>query len=173
MIIGKKAMGVGQVFIFIVAAITFALIMIFGYKAISGFVSTGEDVAFVQFKTDLENSVRKIYTEYGAVRIESFSVPSEFEQVCFVDLNEQPNEALKKIDSVAYAVWQDAQESGKGYNGADENVFLIPPAPVKIKVFDIKMDNNYLCMNILRGQFSLALQGQGDHTRLVIPDNEN
>jgi len=43
----KKGLAIGQVFIFIVAAITFALIMIFGYKAISGFISSGEEVEFV------------------------------------------------------------------------------------------------------------------------------
>lgn len=159
----KKGIGVGQVFVFIVAAITFALIMIFGYKAISGFVSSGEDVAFVQFKTDIENAVKNIYTEYGAVRVEEFRVPSNFEQICLVDLNAEPNPSLQSTDPVAYAVWQDAQLAG-GYSGADENVFLVPPAPVKIKVFDIKMVDDYLCQNISLGTFSLALEGRGDHT---------
>ena len=45
--IDKKGIGVGQVFVFIVAALSFALILIFGYKAISGFLKSGEDVAFV------------------------------------------------------------------------------------------------------------------------------
>ena len=57
----KKGLGVGQVFIFIVAALTFALILMFGYRAIAGFLKSGEDVAFVQFKTGLESSVKKIY----------------------------------------------------------------------------------------------------------------
>ena len=119
MIIGKKAMGVGQVFIFIVAAITFALIMIFGYKAISGFVSTGEDVAFVQFKTDLENSVRKIYTEYGAVRIESFSVDEIISPVIWYLLSsllacnetESVNDGLIVNDSCTHMLCSGAQIS--------------------------------------------------------------
>ena len=50
MTINKKAMGVGQVFVFIIAALSFALIMIFGYKAIGDFLPQGEKVQFYQFK---------------------------------------------------------------------------------------------------------------------------
>ena len=42
----KKAMGVGQVFVFIIAALSFALIMIFGYKMISSFITSGEKIEF-------------------------------------------------------------------------------------------------------------------------------
>ena len=64
----KKAMGVGEVFVYIIAALTFALIMIFGYKAINQFLEKGQQVEFVQFKTELESSVKNIYSEYGSVR---------------------------------------------------------------------------------------------------------
>jgi len=83
----KKGMGVGEVFVYIVAALTFALIMIFGYKAINDFLVSGEEVEFVQFKNSLESSISKIYTEYGAVRIQNFYVPGKYDQVCFVDFN--------------------------------------------------------------------------------------
>jgi len=51
MILSKKALGVGQVFVFIIAALSFALIMIFGYKAIGDFLTPGEKAQFYQFKT--------------------------------------------------------------------------------------------------------------------------
>ena len=56
---GKKGLGAGQVFVYIVAALTFALIMIFGYKIINDLIHTGEDVQFLQFKTSLETSIKK------------------------------------------------------------------------------------------------------------------
>src|SRR3989338_11271953 len=109
----KSGMGVGEVFIFIIAAITFALIMIFGYKAISGFISSGEDVAFVQFKTDLESSIKKIYTEYGAVRVEEFHTPLTYTQICFVNMDftdETEMENLKELSPAAYDAWKTAQD---------------------------------------------------------------
>ncbi|MBU0470168.1 MAG: hypothetical protein KKA62_01345 [Nanoarchaeota archaeon] len=162
----KKAMAIGQVFIFIVAAITFALIMIFGYKAITGFLKSGEDVAFVQFKTSLETSIRKIYTEYGSVRVSKFTLPSIYEQVCFVNLDAAYDPELCKFDQAACSVWEDA----KGYDSVDENVFMKPTAPVKIKVHQIGIDpdegTDFLCVPVRQGFFNLVLEGKGDRTEL-------
>jgi len=162
----KKGLGVGQVFVFIVAAITFAMIMIFGYKAISGFLSSGEDVAFVQFKTNLESSIKRLYTEFGSVRVERFTAPSKYEQICFVDLDSDYDPELCKFDQVGCTVW----EESSGYESSDENVFLKPSAPVKIKVHKISIDpdvgRNFLCANIESGFFTIVLEGKGDRTEL-------
>ena len=170
--IGKKGMGIGQVFIFIISAITFALIMIFGYQSVSQFIASGEDVAFVQFKTSLENDIKKIYTEFGSVRISDYNLPAEYEQICFVNMeakyNPSTDSELCKKDPVACSVWEDST----GYNSTEENVFLRPVAPVKLKVYEITIDNegkNYLCLPIANGGFSLYMEGKGDHTELAKP----
>ena len=160
MISGTKAMGIGQVFIFIVAAITFALIMIFGYKAVTDFIQKGEQVQFYQFKTDLENSIKRIYTEYGSIRVEQFQTPGHYEQICLVDLDALFNPELCQYDPVACAVW----EQSSGYDTVDENVFLKPTAPVKIKVSKISLKQDFFCLEIVDGIFTLTLEGRGDHT---------
>lgn len=165
MTINKKALGVGQVFIFIIAALTFSLIMIFGYRAITEFLQRGESIQFYQFKTDLENSVKKIYTEYGSVRTTQFHTPGMYKQVCFVDLAAEYNEELCAFDAVACDVWADAQQRG-GYAAADENVFLKPSAPVKIKVYSISTERGFLCLPIVEGTFTLMLEGRGDRTQI-------
>lgn len=166
----KKGIGVGQVFIFIIAAITFALILIFGYKAITGFLKSGEDVAFVQFKTGLESSVKKIYTEFGSVRVERYSTPLTYSQICFVDLDAPYDSDLCAFDQAACSVWEIAADSGKGYEGVEENVFLVPPAPVPIKVYRISIEANdgkhFLCLPIKQGAFSIVMEGRGDKTLL-------
>ncbi len=168
MISTKKGVGVGQVFIFIIAALTFALIMIFGYKAINSFLKSGEQVEFVQFKTDLLTAVQKIYTEYGSVRIEEFYPPAAYKRVCFIDLDTSPSPEqlaeLCAIDGRACTVWEESQ----GYDTENQNVFLTPPEPVQLKVYKIKMDGGYLCTDIINGKFELILQGKGDHTFLQI-----
>ncbi len=160
MVYNKKAMGIGQVFIFIVAAITFALIMIFGYKAVTDFMQQGEQVQFYQFKTDLENSIKRIYTEYGSVRVERFQTPGHYEQICFVDLDASFNPELCQYDQIACAVW----EQSSGYDTVDENVFLKPAAPVKIKVSKIKLGGDFRCLEIIDGIFTIRLEGRGDYT---------
>jgi hypothetical protein len=169
----KKAMGIGQVFIFIVAAITFALIMIFGYKMITGFLESGEEVAFVQFKTDLETSVQKIYTEYGAVRIERFHAPQDYTKICFVDMDTDYDPEFCAEDQFGCTVWEGADEARNagddGWGSVDVNVFLTPPGP-QIKVFKIGIDpvegTGYLCIPLSGGSFPLVLEGKGDRTEL-------
>jgi len=165
----KKGMGISQVFIFIMAAITFALIMIFGYQSITQFISSGEDVAFVQFKTSLENDVKKIYTEFGSVRVNQYSLPTEFSQICFINMDANYDEELCRKDPVACSVWKDSE----GYDSVEENVFLRPVAPVKMKVYELEIDNGdkeFICFPIVNGHFELYLEGKGDHTLIAEPD---
>jgi hypothetical protein len=169
----NKGMGIGQVFIFIISAITFALIMIFGYQSISQFIESGEEVAFVQFKTGLENDVKKIYTEFGSTRISEYNLPSEYEQICFINMDEEYNSAtdseLCDKDPIACSIWQDSE----GYNSTEENVFLRPAAPVPIKIYEIEIDSgekNFLCLPITNGGFTLYMEGRGDHTLLMKPE---
>ncbi len=167
----RKGQGIGQVFLFIIAGLSFALILIFGYKVVSDFLSRGEEVQFYQFKTNLETSIKKIYTEYGSVRIETFRPPGSYSRICFVDLDDTRSDmaGLCRNDSLACDVWREARLPGGGYNSVDENVFLTPIAPVKIKVHDIALERGYLCLPILDGQFRLRLQGLGDRTQLSSP----
>ncbi|MDP3990165.1 MAG: hypothetical protein Q8Q01_03085 [archaeon] len=178
----KKGMGIGQVFVFIIMALTFALITIFGYKAIAGFLEKGEEVAFVQFKNDLEIAIKQINTEFGAYRLEDFRPPRQSEKICFVNMD-YGKESGGNIDGVitgltkemptAVGVYQDAIEN-QGYTSAEENVFLQPEAPVKIKVHRIELFDSgnevaFLCPPIKGGVFHLGLEGRGDRTRLTVP----
>ena len=56
----KNAQIMGQVFIFILAGALFILILTYGYKAIAGFSERSEQVALVEFQTNLESSVKSI-----------------------------------------------------------------------------------------------------------------
>ena len=161
-----KGIGVGQVFVFIIAAISFALIMIFGYKAITDFAAKGKNVQFFQFKTDLENSIKRIYTEYGAVQIETFHPPLDYKQICFVDFDSPYNKQLCEFDQIACSAW----ETTPSYEAADANIFLTLPAPTQIKSeARIKMEHGFLCLPIVDGSFKVAMEGKGDHTYLSKP----
>mgnify|MGYP001618121185 FL=1 len=190
---GRRGVGVAQVFIFILAAVSFSLIMIFGYKAISSFVSSGEGVQLVKFKTDLESSIKKIYTEYGSVREERYKLPSGFQQICFVNLEYSPDSpgekdqiitSLKKENfragvalEEAYSAQKEGKDSSLGYEKVDENVFLAPlrEGLTQIKVYRISIGDYsnpegkelpYLCIKVDSGSFSLILEGKGDRTKI-------
>ena len=171
MIRNKQGVGVTQVFVYIVAVITFALIMIFGFKAIFGFIKDTQKIELVQFKSSLENSIEQLHSEFGAVRTEQFLAPGHFQQICFLDLDYQHTpeqlQQLCALDSRACVTW----EESRGYNLEAENVFLTSTESnleiPRIKVYRIEIpDQGFLCLPIRNGKFTLILEGLGDRTRL-------
>ena len=175
-----------QVFMYILAAVTFALIAIFGYRAIVGFLESGEKVEYVEFKNRLESEIKSIYTEYGAIREKKFYVPGEHRQICFVNMDKKasPDEikALCQKDQLACSIWQQAQEVEiGGYDVVDQNVFLTPSSPVPLKVFRIATctkdegcpekdsEEGYLCIPLSDGSFTVFLEGKGDRTLIYEP----
>ncbi len=163
----KKGQGIGQVFVFIVAGLTFAFVMIFGYKAIADFLEKGETVEFLQFKNELESSVKQIASEYGAVRQTTFYLPARYNEVCFIDLDAtyDPSSEICDKNVIACDVWETAFADG-GYTAADENVFFDPPAPVSIKVYKMELDEEFFCVDVKGGQFTLKLEGMGSRTHI-------
>lgn len=161
----KKGDGIGQVFVFIVAGLTFAFVMIFGYKAIADFLEKGETVEFLQFKNELESDIKQIASEYGAVRQTTFYLPGKYEEICLIDLDATYDSTSEICENnvIACDVWETASEEG-GYSAADENVFLDPPAPVSIKVYQMELDEEFLCIPVSGGQFTLRLEGLGSRT---------
>src|SRR3989344_8239986 len=98
----SKGLGVGQAFTFIVLAVTFSLVMIFGYKSISGLLVQGEQIELVQFQKDLQNSIKVLYTDFGTVREEQFRLPGRFTQICLVNMDFKDNmDLLQNADAVA------------------------------------------------------------------------
>ncbi len=174
---GKKGLGVGEVFTYIVAALTFAVIMIFGYSIINSFIHRGEEVQFLQFKNNLEGSVKKIYADYGSSRKETFHLPGSFNQICFVDFAAQYNEQLCSYDPVACSIWKDSAAAEGGYDATSENVFLKPAAAQQINIFHFNVipakegEEGFLCVPIVKGSFTIVLEGKGDRTQLSLPAN--
>ncbi len=173
----KKGLGVGEVFVYIVAALTFAVIMIFGYKIINDFIHRGEEVQFLQFKNDLESSVKKIYADYGSSRKETFHLPGSFNQICFVDFDSPYNEKFCVNDPVACSFWKNNADTQGGYAAAGENVFLKPTAAQQIKIFQFQVvptkvgEEGFLCVPVVKGSFTVVLEGKGDRTQLSLPEN--
>ncbi|MFC1801138.1 hypothetical protein ACFLZB_01645 [Nanoarchaeota archaeon] len=184
MLKNKKAQTIGQVFIYIMAIIIFAAILIFGYKAISEFIDRGESVGFITFKTDLEKSVKTIYSDYGSVTIYNVEnplrVPGKYEEICFVDLSKPlpSSGSFCANHPIACDAWGTAYQAGissgtDGWQEGEQNVFLRPLGEIAIKVYKITVDSNsnnvdddsdgYLCFNLTQGRLNMRIEGKGDH----------
>jgi hypothetical protein len=188
--IGKRAMAIGQVFIFIIAIITFGLIMIFGYKAIQGFIGKGETVQYIAFQQEVKKSINTISTDFGSVDTQTFRPPSKYQRACFVDFDylATPDEetALKQASAFAYDMFLDAKDAKKpvgaeddaGYKAVSENIFLEPRFedtapilvdPLKVTNADGSEPKLFECFDIVNSQFQVTLEGKGDATEVSQP----
>jgi len=76
-----------QIFVYAIAAIVVTLIMIYGYTAIQKMREQAEDVAYIKFKTDLENAVKTLsYATPGDVDKLELQLPKGYREICFVDV---------------------------------------------------------------------------------------
>ena len=169
----KKAQIMGQVFVYIIAAVTFAMILIFGYNAIQKFLDKGETVEFYTFKSSLESSVKELYSQKGSARVKTFHVPGDYREVCFVNMekdNPPDGNVFCSNHGIVCDAWKTAKETDAPTKNADANVFLDPLSPVPLKVYNIDPSGGdtegVLCFEINGGSFEVKLEGMGD--RVVI-----
>jgi len=157
----KKAQVFGQVFVLIIAAIVFLLIIFYGYRAITGFTERSEQVALVEFETELESSVKQIAIDYGSVKKLELSLPGKYKQVCFVDLDKVPELPPNNALSENYPLVWDSVTSG-----SPQNVFLIPPSDMPITVEKMTITARFFCLTVVDGKIALRLRGLGASTEI-------
>jgi len=162
----KKAQ-LGQVFVFILAAFLAVSIMLYGYKAISGFGEKSEQISLVRFKTDLEAEIRQISSDYGSVKMVELGLPTKYTKVCFVDFEKSAAEV--ETSNVCSVGNTDYNPLGcDAWKDQTQNIFLVPWSDFVIKADKIKVveDDGALCVPNLGGKFVLRLTGLGDKVQI-------
>ena len=153
----KKAQIMGQVFIFILAALLFILILTYGYKAIAGFGEKSEQVALIEFQSKLENSIKSMKSDYGSVRKLELQLPSKYSETCIVaDMTDTQAANFESEHPRMYDAWL----------GGTQNVFLNPMSETPIDVGDISISSGYLCLDITAGMVVLRIEGLGRKTSI-------
>jgi hypothetical protein len=168
-----KAQIIGQVFIYILAAIVFGLILLFGYRTVSGFMDRSEEIMLMELRHEVQTAVNAIASNPD-VKKKILHVPSDYERLCFLGnishcgfteddtclckgslpcYGESPDDA----NALICDAWKSGQKA---------NVFLWPMAEVEIVVRDIVMDDCYICLTPVNGKVELRLEGTGSATRI-------
>ncbi|HLD33462.1 MAG TPA: hypothetical protein VJB66_01965 [Candidatus Nanoarchaeia archaeon] len=176
-----KSGEISQVFVYISVVIVFAVVFLFGYRAISHFIDEGEKVAFITFKNDIEDAIKSV--DFGSVTVyhaeRPLRIPSKYAKVCFIDYDfgsrpgwaQDPPTANCPADLSTNAC--DAARTYDNWETSNANVFLSPEGLLDVKVHRIKLKNEnnepqmFLCINTA-GRLDMRLVGQGSHT-LIAP----
>ncbi len=155
-----KAQLIGQVFIYVITIVLVAFILVYGYKAITTFKEKAEQVSFIQFKNDMQNTVEVLSLDFGSVKIKEFTVPDDIDNVCFV----KNFPSMPTLSNTKYPIIEDSVNSG-----VDKNVFLVGKGVEEsFNAGKISIDGNFLCVSALGDIIKLRMEGKGDHTLISL-----
>jgi hypothetical protein len=163
----KKAQVVGQVFILILAALVFILILLYGYRAISSFGERSEQVALIDFETDLASEVETMSLKFGSVKRLDLTLPTRYREVCLFCDPELTKKGLASCDpalSSAQTFKQDNTLLFESWEGGAQNVFFRPLADTQILIENLEVQGVGNCTSVIDGRVSLRLEGKGDRT---------
>jgi hypothetical protein len=161
----KRGQIPSQIFVYILALIIVAMILLFGYKAISNMQKRGEQVVLIQFKTQLKNDVERLSSDYGSVRIGKYKLPSGFDEICFVDLKN-----VNPSDIMNHPIIKDSVESG-----VKENIFLLGKSNFdSIYVEDLELSSYpyFSCISSKIGSVELRIEGKGNAAVIKTPPSQ-
>jgi hypothetical protein len=163
----------GQVFIYILAIVIVGLLLLFGYKGLSGILKQGCGVEEVQFKTGLETMLKQSMGK-GTRTVFQPDVPCSFSKVCFVDADVLLTGKGNLVDF----------DSNPGTNkyvrnsvedSVHRNVFLINPdgtinsRQIFIDSIEVKQELapiEVVCISQRSGKFPLLLSGLGKYVKI-------
>ena len=160
----RKAQNIGQIFIYIVAIVIVAVILIFGYKSIIDFNNRAKQIELVQFQKKLESSIKSITPQYATVKKKDFMISNEYKQVCFVrNYDVDYSSAVLPTTFKDYPLIEDSVMSGTG-----KNIFLIKTNKQIAESFEISEisfedSDIFNCFNIANSRLSVKIEGKGDH----------
>lgn len=147
----KKGQIQSRIFIYAVAVILGALILLFGYNAIKTIYIKGEQAAQIKFETSLQNSIEALSSSYGSVDIKTFKLPLKYSQLCFTSVTDKKE--LPRIFVDLYPLIGEAVETG-------DNVFLIGKDFDSFKVGKLELTYNVYCTSIVNGKVKLRIEGR-------------
>lgn len=172
----KKAMMVGQIFVYSLSLIIVAMILLFGYKIIVDFLGSSGQVEYLQFKKQVEGYVKRYSTEYASVGLKDLRPPVDVREICFTDYNWQFSTNL--VDCGDCAVAGDShiiiKDSFTEKPREKKNFFLLGKEGKLIDSYYIgnislasmggcSGDCNYLCIVSQRGVIPIKIIARGDH----------
>jgi len=164
--LSTKAQIAGQMFIYVLAFIIFALVLLYGYNAIKNLRDKAEQTSYIQFKTEITQTVKKLSTDYGTVRRKEFALSGGYIRVCFVD-SERIGKGIILAD---YPLIEDSVTSG-----VEANLFLVSGKGIEDSFNAGKLDinrtatninNHFLCVPVINGKLKVKLSGLGNRVRV-------
>lgn len=164
----NKSQAVSEVFMFILSAIVFVLILLYGYNAITSVLATKDKVMIGSFKSSLEAATAAIRPSYGSERTLELAIPERFLEFCAADPHMSAIHAglFQQQHGLMYSAWRTTSTN---------TIFFRPLLETSIHLDQIAVfgplnptEPGFVCTNITRGKLFFRIRGLGDKTEIFI-----
>ena len=154
----KKAQLTARPILQALFALVAVLILIFGGIQVTKWVQTSKSIGTINLHTTLTNVIkRQTASSYGSVDEKVIALPSDIEQLCFVD----------RTKEISPLINCDLNPELNKYE--EKNIFFAPfdkHTQINIPNFELHQDENPLCLRPIGGTIRLSLVSKGNRTEL-------
>ena len=160
----KNSQLMGNVFIYLFSLIVIALILVMGYKYISGTKDTMAKTDLALLKNDIISDIKAISSDYGSSKKVSYSLPDSAE-LCLFDLSKK-DIILANLPESFNPLIKDSIQSNMQKNAfvAGTSVFE------SYNAGEIEIKEPYFkCFKPVAGKISFVIEGAGN--KALILDN--
>lgn len=161
-----------QIFIFILAMLITAGIVVYGYTAIKDFGEKQEQVELITFQTQIENELDILLGDFGTIKRPPIKTPANVEYVCFGDKNNNDYANSPLCQDLANYPGALSRIACSAYEGGKSNVFLIPDGSTNFMAADNNLDvsgvpGKVLCIKTQRGQLKVQFESLGNEIKVT------
>jgi hypothetical protein len=114
-------------------------------------------------------AVEKVSSDYGTVRAPTFNVPAGYKEVCFIDIDDSP-EDIESEHPLVHEAWNEhPYPSANVFLITDlaKEFFMVGDGDTSILSID---EPNYLCVSVKNNQIKIILEGMGGKTKIKLPE---
>ena len=154
----------GKIIIYMFVLIIVAVILFVGFKAFADMRNRQNAALLLQFQSELKADVASIGAEYGSLSVEKYSLPSGFDELCFVDLKNINASDILNRSLIRNSVRSNVQM----------NVFLLKKNSFEsfyVETFELFGYPYIFCMPA-DGSVDLTIAGKGRSAVIKTPPNE-
>lgn len=162
-----KAEVQNLVFVFILALLVIALVMIFGFKAIRDLMVKSTEADFIRFKAALERDIGAVTTEAGSSELLALKLPTGYEQICFIDDDFIAYYGYGSSNSADFYESPIIENSVK--SGIQKNIFLVKSKASAESLYAGKIDianQKALCIEAFSGRVTFRITGRGNYVEI-------
>ncbi len=154
----KRGQLLAQPLMAILALVTLAFILYFGFYLVNHVFSTASILDTKVFEKNLQQEITSVYQRStGSSKVVALAVPSAVTQICFLDLN-------KNIDKNNLPVSLQSQITLLQRTSSTKNVFFVVSQGEQPQALALQYLKplHPVCASTLNGQLKIVFENQGD-----------